>query len=338
MNRFAVLLLAVVLAAAAIVFLRSRDVPIVLDEAGLLDESERAFVSKYHGYLVKDHDIDYRVVTSNLPSSVLEQAVDLYEKLGVGSRSEWGRGLLLVINPETNRVRLEVGYALEGTFPDAFAAYVEQRQMVPFFADGRVADGILATTEFIVDRAQRAVERSGSVADEVWMMGSGGAGAQTEAQIGTGRDHAPEKGADSDIMPASSPSEALSAYLTAMDARNLNPRLPIYSPETQSMLQGRTLTEAQADMVVRTYRACSPQGVRYNDSGILAVIRYAPAERACAPWFFVKQGSHWTLDLASMSRTIRFGRTNAWHRSAEGFGEYSFAFEDWTFDRHGFPR
>jgi uncharacterized protein len=64
--------------------------------------------------------------------------------------------LLLVIDTELDRVRLEVSTSLEGVYTDAFVAYVQNRQMVPFFQSGRVADGIIATTELIVVRAQEA--------------------------------------------------------------------------------------------------------------------------------------------------------------------------------------
>jgi len=338
--RYAVALVAVALAVTAGIYLLVRPEPILLDEAGVLDDSEQRFISEYHGYLITDHDIDYRVVTTSTDDAILEESVALFKRLGVGSRSEWGRGLLLVINPASDLVRLEVGYALEGTFPDAFVAYIQQRQMVPFFADGRVADGILATTELIVDRAQRAAERDGFGTDEVWMMGSGGAGAQTDARIGEGYQTPSNSIPDDDPLsaPAGSPEDALATYFREMDARNASPLLPIYTPDTQAMLDGRTVTPAQMDMIVRTYRDCTAERARYNDTGRLAVIRYPPGERGCAPWFFVKSGEFWTLDLAIMSRLIRFGRTNAWHRTGAGFGEYGFAFEDWEFDGNGFPR
>ncbi|HUF10804.1 MAG TPA: TPM domain-containing protein [Rhodothermales bacterium] len=340
MIRYVVVGLAVALVVTIGILLLLRPEPILIDEAELLERDEREFISEYHGYLVQDYDIDYRVFTTDSERLILEEAVDLFERIGVGSQSEWSHGLLLVINPALDQVRLEVGYSLEGTFPDAFVAYIEQRQMVPFFADGRVADGILATTELIVDRAQRAAERDGFGADEIWMIGSGGAGAQTDARIGEGYEapSGPVEDGDRLFSPAGSPEDALSAYFRAMDARNANPNLPIYSPATQAMLDERTVTPAQMDMVVRTYRDCTAEPARYDQTGQLAVIRYPPAERRCAPLFFVKQGEPWMLDLASMSRAVRFGRTNAWHRSEAGFGEYGFAFEDWGFDGNGFPR
>jgi len=328
-----VLLLAILTIVAVAILVLSADEAIVVDDASLLNESERDFISKYHGFLVDDYDIDYRVVTTSANLSILEQSVDLFERLGVGSRSEWSRGLLLVINPSTDQVRLEVGFALEGSFPDAFIAYVEQRQMVPFFADGRVADGILAATELIVDRAQRQEVSS----EEIWIEGSGGGGAQTTARVAAGRDTTQQHFVG-ESQSADSPAQALELYLRAMERRDASPDLLIYSPSTQAFLKDRLVTPAQMDGIVRAYRGCSAEPVRYSASAMYAVIRYPPKDRLCAPWFFVKSGSVWTLDLAAMSRAVRFGRSNAWHVSGKGFGDYAFGFDDWAFDEKGFPR
>ncbi|MGA7305670.1 MAG: TPM domain-containing protein, partial [Rhodothermales bacterium] len=333
-NRYLIALVIVAVVGAAVIYLLAGREPIVVDDAALLSGSQKAFLTEYHSYLQKDHGIDYRVVTTTSSDPILEHAVDLYDELKVGSKSDWGRGLLLVINPKQDMVRLEVGYALEATYPDAFVGYIERDQMVPFFADGRVADGILATTELIVDRAQRADSVG---ADETWMMGSGGGGAEMEARLGRDAASPPDTTAERAVSPAASPNEALAAYLSAMGSRNTNPHLTIYSPATQAMMKDRTVTPAQMDNVVRTARECTSDTLRYDASSTLAVIRYPPAQRKCSPWFFVKVDDHWTLDLASMSRAIRFGRTNAWHRSKKGFGHYAFAFDDWTFDENGFP-
>ncbi len=67
------------------------------------------------------------------------------------------------------------------------------------------------------------------------------------------------------------------------------------------------------------------------------MIRYPVEDRACAPWFFRRDGADWRLDLTMMQRAIRFGRTNAWRFAPGVEHPYRFAFTDWTFDRHGFP-
>lgn len=64
------------------------------------------------------------------------RAVKLFESIGVGDRSDGGRGLLLVLDPAQDQVRIEVSQALEGVYPDALISYLERRQMVPFFRRG----------------------------------------------------------------------------------------------------------------------------------------------------------------------------------------------------------
>jgi uncharacterized protein len=273
------------------------------------------------------------VVTVKGADDLAGYALARFEELSADGRSRTGRGLLLVIDPAGRAVRLEVSRSLEGAFPDAFIAYIEQRQMVPFFAADRVADGILATTELIVARAQDATRAAALDQTERATVGAG-AGA-TASTAGA----APRPAFDTGTYAAQpTPKATLALYLAAMDARNGDASLGIYSRDTQAMLAGRVMTPAQMDGVVRAYRSCQPEPAQVGNSGSRAVIRYAPAERACAPWFFVREGAGWRLDLTMMQRAIRFGRSNAWRLVPGVDHPYDFAFEDWRFDKNGFPR
>ena len=309
---------------------------LVEDGAGLMTEAERGFVARYHDRLLAGHDIDYRVVTAHGLGDINQAAVARFEALAGRRRSETGRGLLLVIDADQDLVRFEVSYALEGVFPDAFVAYVEQRQMVPFFAGGRVADGILATTELIVTRAQNAAANAG-FEDETWLAGSGGGGATATARLGAG----PAPAGTTDAGPVAaghSPGETLAAYIAAMADRNTDPELDIYTAETRRMLGQWVVTRAQMDNVVKTYRRCHPEPARLAPGGGRAVIRYPQAARRCAPWFFERKGGGWALDLTMMSRAVRFNHDNTWRLDPDVEHPYGFAFEDWRFDQYGFPR
>jgi uncharacterized protein len=128
----------------------------VMDWADLLGPRARTAIAEYRDRLREDHDIDYRLVTAPGAGDASWASREAFAALGVGERSDSGRGLLLVIDPSGDRVRLEVAAALEDVFPKAFVTDLEQRRMAPFFRDGRVADGILATTRLIVARAEAA--------------------------------------------------------------------------------------------------------------------------------------------------------------------------------------
>src|SRR5690606_16656451 len=126
------------------------------DRSSLLSAPQRTGIAQYHAALLDGHDIDYRVLTLDDGGDINRSSYRYFNDAGIGEQSRRGRGLLLVIDTALDRVRLEVSTSLEGVYTDAFVAYVQNRQMTPFFRESRVADGILATTELIVGRAQEA--------------------------------------------------------------------------------------------------------------------------------------------------------------------------------------
>ncbi len=313
---------------------------IVSDAAGLIEPAERAAIEDQHAFLRSDHGVDYRVETVRGVGDLDRYAVQRFGALAIGDA---GRGLLLVIDAEADQVRLEVGRALEGVFPDGFVAYVEQRQMVPFFAARRVGDGVLAATELLVGQVQREQARGGFAALPI--SGSGGGGARTRARIGAakladriGETPAPAVPGGNGVAAGDTPEATVAHYLAAMRARNADPSLDLYTSETRAMLARWVMTPAQMDTLVRTYRDCRADPVRLDTAGTRAVLCHPVAQRGCAPWFLVRADGRWRLDLATASSVIRFGRDNSWHFVPGAEHPYAFAFHDGRFDRSGFPK
>lgn len=325
----------VLVVAAGTHLLRSPEArPSIVDRAGLLTGDQRAVVARYHRRLLEDHDIDYRVLTA-ATGDVNTFSHSAFTELGVGRASTRGRGLLLVIDPLADQVRLAVSAALEGVFTDAFVAYLEHRQMVPFFEGGRVAEGILATTELIFARAQEA--EAGRAFDPTTVESfSLGGGATVPARLGAGPREA-TAGRHANVAAQSTPEATVETYVAAMATRNPRPDLAVYSEASREMLAAWTMTAAQMDRVVRTYRGCGDGEVRYGDRGDLAVIRYAAAKRHCSPWFLRREGGRWTLDFIAAQQIVRFNHRNQWRMPDPDGHAYAFAFSDWRFDRHGFP-
>ncbi|MEQ8861184.1 MAG: TPM domain-containing protein [Pseudomonadales bacterium] len=313
----------------------TEQITLVRDDAGLMTPDERAALARHHQYLLRAFDIDYRVETSRGLDDVDRVAVTLLREFGQRSRSESGRALLLLVDAGADQVRLEVGYPLEGAFPDAFVDYVERHQMVPFFERGRIADGIAATTELIVSRARVAAGEM-DAATEAWRASSGGAGATADARLGAGSAAGPVDSGGS-VSPGSTPEATLAAYVQAMADHNADPELPIYTADTRAMLANWLVTPAQMDNLVRSHRQCRAEPALVDPTGARAVIRYPPGQRACAPYFFVRQENAWQLDLTMMQKALRFGASNAWHFDPAGAHPYGFAFADWDFDARGYP-
>jgi uncharacterized protein len=296
------------------------------DGAGLMTAAEAADVSGWHAALLGQYDIDYRVLTVDRADDLAGLAVRHFGDARVGSQSRSGRGLLLVVDAGSGRVRLEVARELEGVFVDSFVAFVEREQLAPFFAAGRVGDGIVATSELIAGRAQAALAAAApDVRDAA--ASSAGAGAESAAGIGGGYER-PTARVATDTGARAAPLDTVAAYLAAMAAHEGSPDLDLYSAGTRGMLAGHVMTRAQMDNLVRTYRGCPAP--RVQEQGDHAVIDHPGDPGGCAPWFLARDADGlWRLDLLTMQRAIRFDTRNNWRVAApEALGGYAYAFAD----------
>ena len=226
----------------------------VEDRANLLTAADEASISSWHTALLKQYDIEYRVLTVESADDLSALAVRSFESGRVGQASSTGRGLMLVVDAAGKRVRLEVSRELEGVFVDSFVAFVEREQMAPFFAAGRVGDGIVATSELIAARAETGiVDRP--LADGAVDASSAGAGAESLTQMDGGYER-PRARIEVDTGARRAPLETVAAYVAAMAAHDASAGLDLYTPETRQMLSNHVVTRAQMDNLVRTYRAC----------------------------------------------------------------------------------
>ena len=295
---------------------------LVEDRAGLLSEDEEASVAGWHAALLAQHDIDYRVLTVAGPTDLSALALRHFDEAEVGRHSRTGRGLLLVIDADSERVRLEVARELESVFVDSFVAYVEREQMVPFLAAGRVGDGLVAASELIAGRAEEAIA-SAALDDRAAIASTAGGGAESRAGVGHGYER-PTARAEAGGAAQTSPLETVAAYLAAMAAHEASPDLDLYTPETRAMLSGHVVTRAQMDNLVRTYRDCPAAQV--SEQGGFAVVEHPGDSGRCAPWFLARgPDGLWRLDLVVMQRAVRFDTRNRWRVAApENLGDFAF--------------
>ena len=70
-------------------------------------------------------------------------------------------GVMLFIFKDDRKIRIEVGYGLEGALPDALAGQIIQNDMAPFFREGRYESGILAGVSAIVQATQGEYKGTG---------------------------------------------------------------------------------------------------------------------------------------------------------------------------------
>lgn len=305
------------------------------DRSGLLAAPARARIVAMHRQLLSDLDLHLKVVILAAPVADLDaEALRLVEEGKVGRATKGARGVLLLIDPQGQQVRLEVGYDLESFFTDAFIARIERQQMLPFFQAGRVGDGVEATVELLVAQALQdgkiVAESAGTALPHL----SGGGGAKSAVAIGSGSP-APAAAHDAQrFVAGATPLATLESYLEVLRAR-VDPQLPLYTTETRVFLARWLVTDAQQAQELRTLSAALAQAeVRSTDE--FAVVRFPLTQRQAPPYLLRRDAVGWQLDVVAMSQLLGFNHRNEWHfRTLDH--PWLFAFSDCSFDEHGFP-
>lgn len=306
------------------------------DRAGLLASSERQRVESFARSLLQDQDIELKVVILEKAAADLDQkALKLFEDYRVGRKTRGARGLLLVIDPAGKQLRFEVGYDLEGLYPDGFVGYIENQQMAPFLQAGRVGAGIEATVELLVGRAS-GVEMADVVDGGTPLAHlSGGGGARIDVQLGSGVEEKERVADSAPFAAADSPEETLQRYLQVLQGHVKDPDLGLYTPQTREFFADWLVTDAQQDNERRELQRVIEQG-RVVVAGELAVVRFPIGQRRNSPYLLRRGEGGWMLDFSAMSRLLGFNHRNQWFFRSTGH-EFMFAFDDLRFDRNGFP-
>jgi uncharacterized protein len=83
--------------------------------------------------------------------SLEDAALDIFRTWGIGSRSK-DNGVLLLIAKDDRKLRIEVGYGLEGAIPDSVADRIIRNVIAPSFREGDFDRGVLDGFNAIVTR------------------------------------------------------------------------------------------------------------------------------------------------------------------------------------------
>jgi uncharacterized protein len=86
--------------------------------------------------------------------SIEETAVKLFELWKIGKKGR-DNGLLLLWSTGDRRVRVEVGYGLEGVLPDAKAGRILDSYVMPKFRAGQFDEGLLAGVDALLSAARK---------------------------------------------------------------------------------------------------------------------------------------------------------------------------------------
>ena len=123
----------------------------VVDEAALMSRKQAHQLTQQLAAFEKRSGIQLVVVSvDNLDGETIEEyGYQLGRHWGIGQKGK-NNGVLLLIALDERKVRIEVGYGLEGALPDAIAANIIQTRILPAFKRGDMVAGVVAGSQSIM--------------------------------------------------------------------------------------------------------------------------------------------------------------------------------------------
>jgi uncharacterized protein len=123
----------------------------IVDQANIISEDARRVIEPKLADLEAKSGIQLVVATINsLEGQEIEPyANELFRTWKLGEKAK-NNGVLLLVAPKERRVRIEVGYGLEGTLTDALAKVIVANAITPRFKTGDFSDGISRGVDDII--------------------------------------------------------------------------------------------------------------------------------------------------------------------------------------------
>ena len=127
----------------------------VTDLTATLTSDQRAALEQKLAALEerKGSQVAVLLVPTTQPETVEQYAIRVFDQWKLG-RKGMDDGVLLLVAKNDRKLRIEVGYGLEGAIPDAIAKRVIDEDIVPLFKQGNFYGGISAGT----DRVSKLIE------------------------------------------------------------------------------------------------------------------------------------------------------------------------------------
>jgi uncharacterized protein len=123
----------------------------IVDQANIIPPDSRSAIEPKLVDLENKSGIQLVVATVNsLEGQEIEPyANQLFRTWKLGEKAK-NNGVLLLVAPNEHRVRIEVGYGLEGTLTDALSKVIIANAMAPRFKAGNYGDGITRGVDDII--------------------------------------------------------------------------------------------------------------------------------------------------------------------------------------------
>ncbi len=136
----------------------------VTDKAGVLSAATSARLEQTLESFEKETSNQFLVYTESVvpEGTTLEEYTVACSQAWKAGQAQRKNGMILFVFPQSHKVRLEVGYGLEGAMPDALARRVLEEQVLPRFRAGDYDGGITAGVEAAIAATKGEYKGTGS--------------------------------------------------------------------------------------------------------------------------------------------------------------------------------
>jgi len=292
--------------------IRGSERPHVIDEAGVLPQHDIAKFEQYLEWVFAESDVDIRFlfVPAITEKTIEELAVAKVEELRVGGLGRESRGVLLLYDVQEKRLRIEVGYGLEGYFTDAFLSYLTHEHTQAFFASGDLTTGLRLLIRMLHHNIRAAVMGSEFdprvfelIRNNGYLSGGGGLTEVMPAVGGRGTAVSREMSTTqrAQYVPQATPQAVYELYLAWLAAGVFDPRIEIFTENSQSLMATIPVTPAYFHYILMTeYGKTSRIDIRDN-----VALQYFTDDPLATPHFYRKSGKGWQMDMEAELQNSR---------------------------------
>ena len=139
----------------------------VVDTAGMIHSQTAATLNQELAAIYQSGGPQIAVLTlqSLEDQTIEERAIQVFDQWKIGKKGK-DDGVLILIAKKERKVRIEVGYGLEGDIPDAYAKRIVEDVMLPQFRNGQFTTGVVLGIQQIAHFARIRVKSLPSVSGE----------------------------------------------------------------------------------------------------------------------------------------------------------------------------
>ena len=139
------------------------------DYAGLLGADDRARLESR--LAERERATGTQMAIAIFPSlegeSLEDVSIKLAEAWRIGQKG-LDNGIILVVFVQERKLRLEVGYGLEGSITDAVSSQIIREMIAPRFREGRFADGLAAAVNAVYERVEAGPKGKPASSQHSW--------------------------------------------------------------------------------------------------------------------------------------------------------------------------